>query len=279
MPAKIDLTGNRFGRLVVIGESPKRDSSGNIYWITVCDCGTIKTISGKLIRKGDVVSCGCYHNEIVSKHKDILNQRFGKLKVIALDHIDENQGAFWECKCDCGTTRIIRANSLSAGATKSCGCLNTEDGIRAENLSGKVFGQYKAIKRIKTKKLNRKNNTIYNESIWECECLKCGNVVKKTARALKHSPSETCIGHLKSDSKYYRKIKQSIRNRRVRIATPKWANLIEIENIYRARKDGEHVDHVIPLNGKNVCGLHVENNLRIIKAKDNLVKKNTFIDS
>lgn len=68
--------------------------------------------------------------------------------------------------------------------------------------------------------------------------------------------------------------------------TPKWLSdfdKLKIECIYSVaamltRHNGEswHVDHVIPLQGKLVSGLHVPSNLQVIRGTDNMVKLNKF---
>ena len=58
-------------------------------------------------------------------------------------------------------------------------------------------------------------------------------------------------------------------------ATPAWANYQEIKEIYKTASllgPQFHVDHVIPLQGATVCGLHCEANLRIIPAQVNVAK-------
>ena len=55
----IDLTGQRFGRLVVIERVPGRMYGKHVGWLCACDCGgTVTTIGGSL-RRGAVNSCGC----------------------------------------------------------------------------------------------------------------------------------------------------------------------------------------------------------------------------
>lgn len=57
-----DLTGRRFGRLVVLNRE-KNDKHGKTRWRCKCDCGTIKTIGRRELIRGDTKSCGCYWRE------------------------------------------------------------------------------------------------------------------------------------------------------------------------------------------------------------------------
>lgn len=57
---KNDITGQRFGMLLVLRESPQRKEDGHVAWDCLCDCGKIATISGNHIRRGTTKSCGCY---------------------------------------------------------------------------------------------------------------------------------------------------------------------------------------------------------------------------
>lgn len=62
------------------------------------------------------------------------------------------------------------------------------------------------------------------------------------------------------------------RKHRVKRASPPWLTkeqYDEMSRLYSSRKEGEQVDHIIPIKGKTVCGLHVPWNLRIITAEEN----------
>jgi len=81
----------------------------------------------------------------------------------------------------------------------------------------------------------------------------------------------------------------SVRKRRHREATPKWltpAERLQMRDLYvQARKMTELtreryvVDHIVPLRGEEVCGLHVPWNLRVITQEENLKKSNKLVDA
>lgn len=57
-------------------------------------------------------------------------------------------------------------------------------------------------------------------------------------------------------------------------AMPEWVDRGEIERIYRGCPPGSHVDHIVPLRGRLVCGLHVPWNLQYLAAHENARKGN-----
>ena len=65
-------------------------------------------------------------------------------------------------------------------------------------------------------------------------------------------------------------------------ATPPWFDAHQVQNVYelaqefRAAGIKVHVDHIVPLKGRTVCGLHVFQNLRVCLADVNIRKSNNF---
>lgn len=57
MPKLINLTGKKFGRLVVLRRGSNR--ANNTYWLAQCSCGVIKNYAGSSLRRGATKSCGC----------------------------------------------------------------------------------------------------------------------------------------------------------------------------------------------------------------------------
>lgn len=78
-------------------------------------------------------------------HNELINQKFGRLTVVSLFEVGKI--IKYNVKCDCGTEKIIRKDSLTRiqGNTKSCGCLRRETNFNRgrETSFNKILWTYK----------------------------------------------------------------------------------------------------------------------------------------
>lgn len=70
MPAFIDLTGRKFGRLLVQSINPviRQEPNGRRVrsWNCLCECGADLSVLGGNLRTGNTISCGCFRKEVTS---------------------------------------------------------------------------------------------------------------------------------------------------------------------------------------------------------------------
>ena len=64
---RIDLTGKRFGRLIVCGYD--KTVNGHAYWVCICSCGLLTSRNGTRMKSGGVRSCGCLQAETSSTQR------------------------------------------------------------------------------------------------------------------------------------------------------------------------------------------------------------------
>lgn len=136
MSRLIDLTGQRFGMLIVLHRSEQPHP--RVYWTCRCDCGNTVEVASSNLKHGHVVSCGC------RRVNPYIGKRFGKLVVLektlkTVQH-GSTQSPLWKCRCDCGNIVLVRLDSLTAGATQSCGCMGEKNILKMREAAGFVSG-------------------------------------------------------------------------------------------------------------------------------------------
>ena len=167
-----DLTGQRFGKLVVV------EYIGNSSWRCQCDCGNEHIVKTSYLTTGDTKSCGKCSRAI-----DMTGKRFGKLTVVrrAKDRQTKRGDGIvmWECLCDCGNTIVTTRQELIKGHKNDCGCSRDY-----HDIVGKRFGRL-VVKRIIPGK-------VFSSNIHaECQC-DCGKITHPTAVSLIKGEIKSC---------------------------------------------------------------------------------------
>lgn len=200
-----------------------------------------------------------------SRRKPLEGRRFGRLVVTSYAGRDKCNNALWDCVCDCGERSKTRTFMLLSGRTQSCGCVQAAV-TSARQLKPRVSVSEKVCPTCNESKPSRLfGRDGSRPDGLSSQCKRCRNVEYKRKNA----------GRVIEQTTY--------RKRHIRMATPRWVSRDEIRAFYdsaAALSNGtgikHHVDHIVPLRGKLVSGLHVPWNLRVIPAAENMSKRNSL---
>ena len=125
--AKHIIPGEKFHRLTVVGEAPKRAGNPNRRVTARCECGTIKDYVMGQLRNGYTKSCGCLKSEPSPLRADVIGRKFGRLLITGdAPHRERNNNRRVVAQCECGSAGEYFLMALKSGETKSCGCMQRE---------------------------------------------------------------------------------------------------------------------------------------------------------
>lgn len=208
MPKLIDETGNKYGRLLVLGPEKKY---GRTYWRCKCDCGNEIVVIGSSLRNGNTKSCGCYQRERAKESnenrvEDIIGKKFNFLTVESFYGYEETyrnkRQRMYLCKCDCGKEKIVSYSNIKTGHVKSCGDLSHFQNYIDE--TGNKYGKLTV--------LSYEDTNTDGKARWRCRC-DCGSEIITTGKSLRlgliiscgcvKSKGEERIGQILSLNNYH----------------------------------------------------------------------------
>lgn len=142
MRKKIDLLGQRFGKLTITFAAPSicvgKSKHMETRWNAICDCGKEINVATGHLRKGSIRSCGCIKYDIFKdKIKNIIGKIFNYLT--AKEIIVINNNTHVKCDCKCGKEIVVLYNSLINDNTKSCGCKKVEESSKSAKKMIKII--------------------------------------------------------------------------------------------------------------------------------------------
>jgi hypothetical protein len=158
-----------------------------------------------------------------------------------------------KCKVELSLSSFYKNSSRKDGLQKWCKpCCKTRDASRQRLYSAEIQARYKEKRNenyLKTRDLNKKRVQSHEHYLANKEVY----IARAVARANKIRQSAICKADLKNVAKIYK----------------------EADRL-RGQGHSVEVDHIVPLNGVNVSGLHVSWNLQIISVLENRAKGNKY---
>lgn len=164
---KYEMLGLDFGNWHV---DEKADEKGN--WNCTCTiCGEKRKINGYHLRKGSCPKCKAKNPPRIEAGKE-----YGWWTAVKYEGNE-----LWTCRCRCGTVRQVRAEHLSSGRSKSCGCKPIERPSRRKpnvDLTNQTIGYWHV-------------DGYAGGGLWECTC-KCGTHRKVSTTDLTQGKTTSC---------------------------------------------------------------------------------------
>lgn len=253
----VDLSGQRFGRLVAVRDVGSLRSFR--LWLFRCDCGAEIERTTADARHGKVRSCGCLQRELSSQRKSLklAGQKFGRLTALERAGTDGHGHVTWRCACECGKEAVVAGVILKKGTTRSCGCLHRETisaiqrakalppELKRESLKRNAARQRARRKSDPAKAMQARLSRLHRHAL-------------KQVGAIKLSPTFEQLGYSVAD--FVAHIERQF------LPRMGWHNMNEWQ-----------IDHIIPASEAktetDVVALNQLSNLRPMWAKENNAKK------
>ncbi|NJA28729.1 hypothetical protein GSQ33_02115 [Clostridioides difficile] len=127
--------GDKLGNFTILDIEQRNNRK--YYFCECANCSNKKWIRADSLKR--IKACGCMQSETQFKQNDLTNKKFGRLTAIKNTREKARSGHYiWLCKCTCGNEIKTAENNLTAGRTKSCGCLKKEAEIRNARIALRV---------------------------------------------------------------------------------------------------------------------------------------------
>lgn len=181
----VDLTGQRFGELLVVRrDQSKVGNRAGSSWLCQCSCGNpvLKSVFANHLKSGHTKTCGkCIQFNMI-------NKKFSRLTPLELDkETSAKMGRlYYHCCCECGKQVSVDGYKLRSGHTRSCGCLSSELAAQRNliDLTNQRFGQLQVISLTGEKDNN-------GSFLWLCKC-DCGNETVVSSASLRQGKTHSC---------------------------------------------------------------------------------------